>query len=199
VSGRVVISRDGKTAIAGAAVVLFLLVAGRGAPAWYRWRSDARESNQAALSELAQASSSIGRADTIRAANRSSQLARVMAAPAFVNGSAPATAAASLASVVVRIAATSGLRISSLLTSSDSVRLQNGGIARVRVRVDGSGDVTAVTRFLSDLEGGLPIVAVRELNLVQEEPAAAAGGPESLRVGVVVEALARVDAAGPGR
>lgn len=198
-NGLALMSRDSKTAIGGAVIVLSLLVGGRAVPAWYRWRSDARESNETTLMELGQASASIGRADGIGAANRRSELARSMVAPAFVNGSAPATAAADLASVVVRIATSSGLRTTSLLTSSDSARLSNGGIAHVRVRVDAAGDIKAITHFLADIEGGLPLIAVRELNLVQEAPTAAAGEPESLRVGLVIEALARVDATGRDR
>jgi hypothetical protein len=63
------------------------------------------------------------------------------------------------------------------------------------VRGDATGDVTAVTQFIAALEGGVPLIAVREMSLTQADANASASSDqaESLRVEFVVEALAHFD------
>ena len=69
------------------------------------------------------------------------------------------------------------------------------GLARVAVRASGIGDIAGVTRLLQDIESGVPLLAVRELSITQPEPAAPDGRAEALRFEVLVEGLARVEAA----
>jgi hypothetical protein len=116
-------------------------------------------------------------------------------APAFVNGSGVAAAAANLASVVADAATANGVRMGALQPSGDSAALESGGVAHVKVRGDASGDVTAVTQFLATLEGGLPLIAVRELSVTQGEQGASPERPESLHIEFVIEALAHFERA----
>jgi hypothetical protein len=194
-----VASRDRKTAIVGGIVVLSLLLAGRGVPAWHRWRINAKESTESVLAEASEVAGSVDRAREFDAANRRAALQRMEVRPAFVNGTTQATAAANLGAIVADAATGNGVRMGSLQTSTDSATGQGGTVAHLRVRGEGTGDVTAVTQFLATLEGGLPIVAVRELSITQGEPRAPPDRPESLHVGFVIEALAHLDPTGPSK
>jgi hypothetical protein len=188
-------ARDRRTAFVGGVVVLSLLVIGRGAPAWYRWRGNSAASSRLVLAEALEVTGSMNRRLDVDAANRRAELQRMAVSPAFVNGSGVATAAANLASIVGDAATTNGMHLGALQASGDSAVSRSGGVARVRVRGDATGDVTAVTQFLAALEGGVPLVAVREVSLSQADAnaSASAGQPESLRVEFVVEALAHFD------
>jgi hypothetical protein len=188
-------ARDRRTALVGGVVVVALLVLGRGAPAWYRWRTDAAASTSVVLVEASEATGSVNRQLEVDAANRRAHLQRITVSPAFVNGSGVATAAANLASIVAGAATANGMRMGALQASGDSADSRTGGVARVRVRGDVTGDVTAVTRFLAALEGGAPLIALREVSLTQGDAnaGASAGQAESLRVEFVLEALAHFD------
>jgi hypothetical protein len=186
-------SRDRKTAIVGGVVVLALLVVGRGAPAWYSWRSNVNASTTVALTEAFEAASSVNRTREVGAANRRAELQSREVAAAFVNGSATATAAANLAAVVVDAATSNGVRVGALQTSADSASSRSRKVVHVRVRGEATGDVTAVTQFFAALEGGLPLIAVRELSVTQGEPTAPSDRLEALHVGFLIEALAHID------
>lgn len=192
-------SRDRKTAIVGGIVVLSLLMVSRGAPAWYWWRSNADESTRMALTEASEAVGSVNRARQVDSAYRRAELQRMEVTPALVNGSTVASAAANLAAAVVDAATGNGVQIGSLQTSADSATFESGRVAHVRARGEATGDVTAVTQFFAVLEGGLPLIAVRDLSITQAEPTAPLDRPESLRVGFVVEALAHIDPMAPSK
>jgi hypothetical protein len=140
---------------------------------------------------------SVNRAREIGAVHRRSDAQKKEVTPAFVSGSEVSTAAANLAAIVVDAANGNGVRMGSLQTSADSATLQSGNVAHVRVRGEATGDVSGVTQFLASLESGLPLIAVRELSVTQGEPTAAPDRPESLRVGFVIEGLARIDPPDP--
>jgi hypothetical protein len=188
-----VASRDRKTAIVGGIVVLSLLGIGRGAPVWYRWRGKADEFTRVTLTEASEAAASVKRAREVAAANQRAELQKMEVAPAFVNGSAVATAASNLAAVVVDAATGNGVRMGSLQTTVDSMTLQREGVVHLRVIGEATGDVTAVTQFLAAIESGLPLIAVRELAVTQAEPTAPADRSESLHVRFVIEGLAHID------
>lgn len=192
-------SRDRKTAIVGTIVVLSLLLVGRGLPAWHRWRINAKESTESVLAEASEVAGSVERAREVDAANRRAELLRIELAPAFVNGSTQATAAANLASLVADAATANGVRMGSLQGSADSAMSRSGNVVHLRVRGEGTANVTAVTQFLATLEGGLPLIAVRELSITQGDPRAPPDRPESLRVGFVIEALVHLDPMGSGK
>ena len=188
-------ARDRKIALIGGVVVVSLLVIGRGGPAWYRWRSNAAASTNVVLAAALEATGSVNRRLEVDAANRRAGLQEMAVSPAFVNGSGVATAAANLASIVGDAATANGMHLGALQASGDSAISRSGGVARIRVRGDATGDVTAVTKFLAALEGGVPLIAVREASLTQGDAnaSATAGTAESLRVEFVVEALAHFD------
>ena len=187
--------RDRKTAIIGGIVVLGLLVVARGAPLWYRWRSNTAESASVAFAEAMVTKETINRAREIDVANKRADLQRMEIAPAFVGGSGAAAVAATLASVVADAAGESGLRMGALQATGDSVTGETGGVGKVRVRGEASGDVAGVTRFLAVLESGFPLVAVRELSLTQTQANASADQPELLRVEFVIEGLSHIEQA----
>ena len=91
--------------------------------------------------------------------------------------------------------------VQSFLGALDRSRFLRGrddvayGQARVAVRASGIGDIAGVTRLLNDIESGAPLLAVRELSITQPEPAAPDGRAEALRFEMLVEGLARVEAA----
>ena len=192
-------SRDRRTVMAGGIVILSILVMGRGAPAWNRWRTNAEESSRSALVEVSEARRSVSRWREVDAANRRAELQRMEVAPAFLNGSGVAAAGATLASVVSDAARANGVRMGALEASGESAVSEIGGVARVRVRGDASGDVRAVTQFLAALEGGVPLISVRELSLTHGELNVAANRSDPLRIEFAIEALARFDPTETGK
>jgi len=185
-------ARDRKTLIIGGIAVLSLLVIGRGAPAWYRWRSNAAASTRVVLADASEATGSVSRSLEVDAAVRRAEVKRMEVSPAFINGSGVAATAATLASVVSDAATTNGLRLGALQASGDSAGAKSGGLVHLRVRGDATGDVTAVMGFFAALESGVPLIAVREVSVTQGEPNASADKPESLHVEFALEALAHL-------
>jgi hypothetical protein len=186
-------SKDRKTAFIGGTVILALVVVSRVAPAWYHWRSDAQQSATLARSAAFEAAATLRRRPKLGAAVKRAELEKMEVEPAFLDGRSTAVATANLASVVADAAAESGMRIATLETSDPLTKHEIRTVQRVGVRGEAAGDVRSVTEFLAILEERLPLIAVRELSVAQEQSAASEGRLGYLRVGFVIEGLARSD------
>jgi hypothetical protein len=182
-------ARDRRTALVGFGVVSSLLLLGRAAPAWYAWRHSVEESTRATLADAFTAKATVDRRGEIGPLSKRMELFRMEVAPVFVNGSGLTAASAALASVVAGAATLNGVRIGSLQANSDSSAAESGGVTRVRLRGEGSGNLRAVTHFLAALEDGLPLVAIRELSITREVSNASGGRVEALHIEFEVEGM----------
>jgi hypothetical protein len=182
--------RDRRTLALGGAVLLFLLLAFRGVPAWLAWRTEATTSAAELSRELQQTQLAIrgvrGALDTTEA-----RVARLKAAaPALLVVEAPSEAPALLADVVREAARLSGVAVESLESRVDSA----GGarLPHVVATVQGTGDVSGLSAFLHRLEGNATLLAVRELSVQPQSVGTPRDAVESLRIRMIIEGLAVV-------
>ena len=114
----------------------------------------------------------------------------------MVPGDGPTSAAGELATFVSGTATAADVAVGALQVQVDTAERGGAGgdagspFARVSVQGDLTGDVHGLTYFLSEIEGGLFLLSVRELAITQPEPAAPSDRPETLRAQFVVEGIA---------
>jgi hypothetical protein len=184
----VIISRDRRALVAGVVVILLLLAFARGLPALRRWQADVRDSSAALTQEAARARMTVARERTTRDSLAARQQRFIALAPLLLRGETPAMGSATLASLISTAATAASVRLGPVQVKAVDTAAR-GVFSRVSVRAEITGDVRGVSAFLSTLERGPTLVAVRELTIAQLEPAAAADRAEALRVTVAVEAL----------
>ena len=183
----VIISRDRRALAAGVVVVVLLIAFARGLPALRRWQADVRDSSAALTQEAARAQMTVARERTTRDSLAARQRRFIALAPLLLGGETPAMGSATLASLISTAATAASVRLGPVQVQADTVA--RGVFSRVGVRAEITGDIRGVSAFLSTLERGPTLVAVRELTIAQLEPAAAADRAEALHVTVAVEAL----------
>jgi hypothetical protein len=185
--------RDRRALVAGSVVLSLLVIVRNGVPAV---RERVSTGHAAALDALRDASIASEDARLLPLVSESLGVRRERLAAldtTLLRGTTPAEAGAALASVLSDYADDRSVRLAFVQVRPDSA--SRNGLARVAVRASGIGDIAGVTRLLNDIESGAPLLAVRELSITQPEPAAPDGRAEALRFEVLVEGLARVDAA----
>lgn len=179
--------RDRRALYIGLMSVSVLIVLSRGVPLWLMWTRAAQEDARAATMELSRAKALMSArrilADSLSA--RGDRLVSVM--PAFLAGTSPEAAGATLAGIISQAAADSRVEMSSMEVRADS--LGTGEVARVSVRAVASGDVSGVMEMLAAIGGGPELLAVRSLRIDQPEPDASPATMERLQVTLVVEGL----------
>jgi hypothetical protein len=180
-------SRNARTLAAGLSAIMLILLAAKGGPAWYRWQSAARASDVEVRATLARARASLRDTAAVRdsLAARAARLSAL--APAVLTNAPPAAAGGMLASMLSDAAADAGMRVASIQVRPDTTR-QNGYM-RVGVRGELVGDIVGLQKLLMSIEGGLTLLSVRELSVVQPELTPPPGRPETLRVQLLVDAL----------
>ena len=184
----VIISRDRRALVAGVVVILLLVAFARGLPALRRWQADVRDSSAALTQEAARARMTVARERTTRDSLAARQQRFIALAPLLLRGETPAMGSATLASLISTAATAASVRLGPVQVKAADTAAR-GVFSRVGVRAEITGDVRGVSAFLSTLERGPTLVAVRELTIAQLEPAAAADRAEALHVTVAVEAL----------
>lgn len=186
--------RDQRALTIGTAIVLLLVLGSRGAPAWLHWTRDARTEASALTAEAMRARESVRNAGTVRDSPTVRRLRYDELAPAILEGETAAGAAGSLAEQLSNAAVEANVRLGSVQLRADTT--SRAAFTRVSVRADFTGDIVGVAAMLYVLEGGAELLSIRELSITQPEPAAGDDRPEMLRVSLVIEGLARRDAAG---
>ena len=180
-------SHDRTVLTAGVLAIVALLVVGRGLPVWRDWQSASRDSAAVVAQELARTRATIAHARVTRDSLAARQRRYLALAPMLLRGETPAMGSATLASVVSSAATAASVRLGPVQVRSDTTA--RGAFRRVGVRAEVTGDVRGVGTFLSILERGPTLLAVRELAIAQLEPAAAPDRAEALHVQLSVEAL----------
>jgi hypothetical protein len=189
-------ARDRRTLLLGGTVIALLLLLFKGLPAWRRWDAGARASGAELVAAAARAQADVrslpALADSVAARHR-----RLVAlAPLVLDGSTPAAAGASLASLVSGAAARANVALGTVQLQPDTAT--TGTFVRVTVRGDATGDLPGIARMLALLEGGPELLAVREVSITQPDPGGPADRVETLRLEFSVQGLAlRLPAEGP--
>jgi hypothetical protein len=180
--------RDRRVLVAGGAVILLILLLGRGIPAWRRWDEGVRAEAEGRMEAAARAEAAVrdlpAGLDSLEARRE-----RFLAlGGSLLEGESPAAAGAALAGLLSGTAARAGVQLGSVQVRPDTAAA--GAFLRVWVRADATGDLPSITRMLTLLEGAPERLRVRELSITQPSPGGPAEQPEALRVEVAVEGLA---------
>lgn len=181
-------SRDGRAVMAGGAIILALLLASRGIPAWLAWQDDARASAAELLTEAALIESTLEGFSRTLDSLEARKLRLLELAPMLLSGEDPHAAGAQLAGALTEAAAASRVRLGSVHVEADST--SEGVLTRVGARTEATGDIRGITAFLEILEGGPTLISLRELSIRASDVAAPPDRPEELQVRIAVEALA---------
>lgn len=179
--------KDRVVLLVGITIVMSILISARGVPAIASWQATER-TNAASLVQREDHARKNVRAlrqtlDTLSA--KRSRLAQLRAG--LLKGDSPTLAGAWLAEHISDLAADNDVELGAVQIKSDSTK---GAFVPVQLRASVSGDLESVVDFLSTIETGLPVIAVRELTISQPAVALTAAQPELLRVEVVIEGLA---------
>ncbi len=181
--------RDRRTLLVGGVTIALLVGITRGIPALrhhqVNLRADAAQ--RAAEAERAEAAVRAHPAMKETLAARAAILAGLDSA--FVAGDSPAAAAATLAELVSEAAAVAAANLTGMQVRSDSAAPSS--FTRVGVRASVTGDLRAITAFLTTLERGPALVRMTELAISQPEAGIPQTRIETLRVDAQIEALAR--------
>lgn len=187
-------ARDRRTLTIGAVVVGSLFALARGLPALVRWQRGASAEAETLVTDLAMARAGARSMTMLRDSLRARQARLAAMDSAILTGPTPSAAAAQLASLLEDLADEAQVKVSAMQLHADSAA--TGALVQVGVRMTAVADVYGLLALLRAIEGGNPLLAVRELAVTQPEPAAPSSKPESLRLDVAVVALAKVQGGG---
>jgi hypothetical protein len=171
----------------GVAAIVVILGFARGLPILRQWRSESRDSASAVAQEVARVRTTIARRRVTRDSLAARQARFLALAPLLVRGETPAMGGAILASLISTAATAASVRLGPVQVHGDTAA--RGVFSRVGARAEITGDVHGVGTFLSILESGPTLVAVREITISQVEPDAAPDRAEALHVALAVDAL----------
>lgn len=107
----------------------------------------------------------------------------VRLAPALLDGTTRAEAAATLSSWVTGSSLQHRLRVRSIESQPDSAP---GPIAPVRVRAELEGDISGVMGLLRSVEYGSPLLTLRETGLTALDPSSSPRVPELIRIQIEI-------------
>lgn len=182
--------RDRRALALGLALIGGLVLALRGIPAWWRWRSDVRASAAEAIKQERRVQATIAgfsqSLDTL--SDRVDRLKRM--GPAFLRGETPAEAASMLAAAVSDIARASLVRIDAIQLRADSARTDTLELPRVKVEAQATGDVAGLAALLHGLEKGPLLLSVQRLSVRTSAVDAPPDQTEALTIQFTVEGLA---------
>jgi hypothetical protein len=180
-------SRDRRVLAAGVAAIVALLGVARGLPTLRQWQSESRDSASVLVQEVARVRTTMARDHATRDSLAARQERFIALAPLLLRGETPAMGGAILASLISTAATAASVRLGPVQVHADTAA--RGVFSRVGARAEITGDVHGVGAFLSILERGPTLLAVRELTISQLEPAAAPDRAEALHVALTVDAL----------
>lgn len=165
-----------------------LFVALRVVPATGAWAEEARSSARDVALEAAMGDAQHGilvaAAESL--ARREERLGVHLAG--LIPGDSPAAASAWIADYVAGAARSTGVRIGATRMQQDT---SSAAIfTRVELRIEATGDVRGISRFLAEVESAPTRLGVILLSIAQSDPAASHERMEVLRAELVIEGLA---------
>jgi hypothetical protein len=180
--------RDKRVLIVGVALVVVVAGGSRIVARTTDWITTARSSATSLVAELTRQEASIRMLPRTRDSLVARRVRLADLDSTILSGDTPELVGASLAELMSDLADATKAQVGNVQVRTDSST--RGIFVPVQVQASVTGDLSAVMRFLSKLEAGPKLLAVRELRIsVQGDPSAAQGGRELLRADVVVEGL----------
>ena len=183
-------THDKRVLIMGVAVVTAIAGGSKVVARATDWRSSATTSAASLSADLARQEGSIRLLPRTRDSLVARRVRLANMDSSILSGDTPVLAAAALAELMSDIADATTTQLGNVQMRTDSAA--HGAFVPVQVQASVTGDVSAVMRFLSKLESGTKLIALREVGLsVQGDQSALPGRRETLRADIVVEGLAR--------
>lgn len=182
--------QDRRTLLAGATAVVLIIGGSRLASRALAWSAGARASAASLVSELANEVASIRTLPLTHDSLVARDVRLMSLDSALIDGGSPPLAGASLAELISDLADSAKVQIGNLQVRTDSAA--RGTFIPVQVQASVNGELAGVMTFLSRLETGPELMAVRELSLTASlDQTASPAKRESIRADFLVEALAR--------
>ena len=182
-------SRERRTVIAGAGIIITLVLFGRVLPAAAVALSGVRRESEDVLRERDRAVAQVQALRALRDLARARQERLGLEFPSLLHAATPATAVASIVGEVSETASEYAVRVTSIDGVADTLAV--GPYLLVRARAEVLGDVRGVASMIAALESSETRLRVVALGLTQAEPAASPQQLEQLRASLTVEGLAR--------
>lgn len=181
---------DRRVLIAGSGAILIIVGGSRLASHGLNGSSTARESAELLVADVAREEASI-RALPVTRDSLVARRARLAAIDsAILDADTPALSGAELAELVTDAAESTRAQVGNVQVRTDSSA--RGTFAPVQVQASVIGDLTAVIGFLSRLESGRKLLALREVGIsTTADQSTTQARRDVIRADVVVEGLAR--------
>lgn len=165
-----------------------LVAVTKAAPAARRWEDGELVAARQASAAARNARWEVANAIKIREAENVAVSALASLDSSLLHAETQPDAAAKLGAFISEAADSADLNLGTL-ELRDDLR-STPGLWRVGVRANLRGDLESLATFLAILEKGAKLIAVRELSVVQPDPALPDEKPETLQIEIAVEALA---------
>jgi hypothetical protein len=183
-------ARDRRALVFGAALLVAIVTVVRGVPALRGWTSARAEAADLQRERLLLASGAAHRLVQTRARLVAARQDLSGFGSLLLAGSTFSAAGAALAEVVATAAEDAEVSLGAVQLRGDSAGA--GPLVRIGARTSITGDLASVAFFLALLEVAPELLVVRELAIVQPEPAISSDRIEVLRAELLVEGLHRV-------
>jgi len=182
--------REQRVLLLGATIIVALVAAFRGVPAWRRWNAEVRSAAAEAMTRAAHSDAVVGglsqALDTLEA--RAATLAKLKSA--LLGGDTPAEAGSNLAVLVADAARRAAVRLDAVEVRIDTAKTR--ALPRVTVDLQATADVAGLAVLLRDLEDGPTLLAVRRVAVRPQNPDVPQNQVELLSVRLTVEGAALV-------
>ncbi|MEO7082995.1 MAG: GspMb/PilO family protein [Gemmatimonadaceae bacterium] len=190
-------ARDKRTLTVGAVTVVSLFVLAKGLPTSLAWQNERIADAIAVERKVERSRVSVRVMPSLRDSVRARRLRIATLDSTIVSGGSAAAAAAAVSSFLQDIADSARIKISAMQLRPDSAKA--GSLTTIAVRVTGTTDIAGLAAFLRAVESNDTPMLVRELSASQPDPTAGDARGESLRVDLLVQALARVTSSTTGQ
>jgi hypothetical protein len=195
--GATLADRDRRALLLGFAIMLGLILAFRGIPAWQAWRRVARITASEIMTQAARTDALLGgfslALDTLQA--RTAQVGAM--GPVLLTDETSTGAASNLAAFIGELARQSLVRLEAVEMRVDSSKAH--ALPRVTVDLQATTDVAGLSSLLRGLEQGPTMLAVRNLAIRPQNADAPRDQVEVLSIRLTVEGLALVRQPGKGQ
>jgi ABC-type uncharacterized transport system fused permease/ATPase subunit len=182
--------RERRALLFGATIIVLMVGAVRGVPAWRRWNAAARASAADMMARAARSDAVVRglsqSLDTLEA--RTARLAKLKSS--VLTGDTPAEAGSNLAVLIAEAARRAAVRLDAVEVRIDTAKART--LPRIAVDLQATADIAGLAALLRDLEDGPTILAVRRVTVRPQNTDVPQNQVELLSVRLTVEGAALV-------
>jgi type II secretion system (T2SS) protein M len=180
-------AHERRVLLLGATVIMAMIAAFRGVPAWRAWylesRSAATERMSAASRDGALLAGFPAALDSLEA--RTARLVRVR--PSLLTGESPSEASSNLAAIIAELARGSSVRLEGVDARIDSSR--TNALPRASVDLQATADIAGLAALVRSVENGPVLLTIRRLNVRAQNVASPSDQVELLSLRLTIEGL----------